>query len=1152
MCGAHVLQDGIKGFSLQKGRRMLRVFGLFCLGACLSVLVSPYSRAQSITSGDVTGTVTDPTGAAVPNAKITLTNTNTNVSQNASTSIQGTYRFAFVAPGTYSVTVNATGFQVQQRTGVVVTAGQPTAADIQLQIAAASQTVNVTEASEVVQSQDADVTTTYGAETILNLANPGGDLTYIAQTAPGVVMNTQSGYGNFSSDGLPGTSNQFTINGTNFTDPFLSLNNSGASNLMLGSNDIAEANVISNAYSAQYGQYAGAQVAYISKSGTNLYHGDAVYMWNGRAMNANQFFANESGLPRPFNNFNQWQTDANGPIWKNHTFFDFDYEGLHNLLPANATLNLIPSPQFQAATLTNLTATGNGAEIPFYKQLFAVYNGASGASSATPVAGGGCQGFTSPLLSASAPCALQFRATPGNINTEYMWSARVDQVFGTKDRGYIRVWRDNGFQPTYTSPFGSTFNDQSNQPQMSGQVSETHTFGPNTVNQFNGSAWFYAAVFVPSNPSGAAAALPTFMQFSGTPFTSVGVNGEPGPFFFPQGRRVFQYQALDDLSHVMGKHTFRIGFSLLHDRMTDLDFGGGSYNVLGAITTSIGDFFNGGGPSTSLQQGFPSTPEESLRFNTIAGYVADDWKATDRLTISLNLRLEHYSNPTCDADCFSRLANTFTTAPNPGAASIPYSQLILSGQHNAYANTQTAVVEPRLGIAWKPLRGDNTVIRAGMGVFADEFMGLMAEYAAFNSPGYNAFTIPGDTGVPLAPGVAGGLFAQAAQANQALLSQFKSGGSFNSISASLPVFAPPNIFNFPSFLPNPQYYKWNLQVEQALKGNMALTVNYSGMHGIHVPVNDQAVNAYCPPAVCVNGFSGLPSAQPNVALGTVNQYLSAGTANYNGLTISLQRHFSAGLSFNANYTWSHALDDVSNGGVQPFAAPGLVTNFGILNPQNPNNIRSNYGNSDYDVRHYFSATVMVSDMFRRAHFKWGPNRVFGGWTLSSNWFVRSGLPFTIVDNSAWGALAGYNYNTSSPAGAIFATPLAGIPKSCGSGAVNTPCLSTAEFAPSVAVTGIPSGFGTIGRNSIYGPHFFDVDMALMKAVAITERVTFSFGAQAYNLFNHANFDQPVADISNPQFGSIINSVSPPTSILGSFVGAGASPRFIEIKGLVRF
>ena len=397
------------------------------------------------------------------------------------------------------------------------------------------------------------------------------------------------------------------------------------------------------------------------------------------------------------------------------------------------------------------------------------------------------------------------------------------------------------------------------------------------------------------------------------------------------------------------------------------------------------------------------------------------------------------------------------------------------------------------------------------------------------------------------------MFSQAAQANQALLSQFKNGGSFNSISASLPLFSAPSFTNFPSFFPNPEYYKWNFQVEQELGRRTLLTVNYSGMHGIHIPISDAAINAYCPPSVCTNGFVGLPSAPPNAALGAVSQYLSAGTANYNGLTISVSRGFANGISFKANYTWSHALDDVSNGGVQPFGVLGLITNASLLNPQNPNNLRSNYGNSDYDVRHYFSATFLMTDMFRHAGMKWGPNRVFGGWTLTSNWFVRSGLPFTVVDNSASFALAPYNFNSGNPfEGAVLASPAGKLPGSCGGSAVNTPCLATSQFAPSVAVTGVPTGFGTIGRNSIFGPRFFGVDLALMKDVKLTEKVTFTFGAQAYNLFNHANFDQPQADISNPNFGMITNTVSPPTSILGSFLGAGGSPRFLEIRGLVRF
>lgn len=1103
------------------------------------------TNAQSITSGAVTGTITDPTGGAIPNAGVTLTNQNTNTTQQTTGGADGTYRFAFVLPGTYKATVTHSGFQTAERSGIVVTAGQPTAANFQLEVASSTQTVNVTEASVSLQTENADVATNFNPALVQNIPNPGGDITYIAQTAPGVVMNTQAGYGNFVANGMPGTSNLFSINGVNNNDPFFGINNSGASNLLLGSNDIAEANVINNAYSGQYGQYAGSQVTYITKSGTNGFHGDAVYMWNGRAVNANQFFSNQVGEPTPFNNFNQWQTNLNGPIWKNHTFFDFDYEGVYTILPTASALTLIPSPQFQSATLANLAASGNAAEVPFYQKVFKIYNNAPGAGAATPVAnGGGCQDFTG--LPAGVPCALQFRTTPPNKLTEYQWSARVDHTFSDKDRAYIRLLRDNGFQPTFTSPFGPTFNDESNQPQMTGLISETHVFSANTVNEFKGSALFYSAVFVPSDPSGSLSALPTFLGFSGNAFTPVGAWGEPPfppGFFFPQGRRVFQYQIMDDVSHVRGKHTFRVGFSWLHDNVTDLDLQALAGPLNGVISTNLTDFFNGGGASTSLNQAFPSSPEEGIRFNTFGGYIADDWKASDRLTVSLNLRLENYANPTCDANCFSRLTSTFTGAASPAAASTPYNQFIVSGQQHAYPNTQALIWEPRVGVAWRPFHNDRTVIRTGAGIFADEFPGGLTEIAAFNAPNLNAFSIGNG---PVAPGVPGSLFATAAQANQTLLAQFHSGGSFNSISQAVPGFAAPNFASFPDTFFQPKYYKWNFQVEQSIGWNTVLTVGYSGMHGIHIPIGNEGVNGYCPPSVCPGGFAGLPAAPPNAALGSVTQYFSAGTANYNGLTASLQRRLGAGLSFNLNYTWSHALDVVSNGGVsnEPFGI--LATNPSVTTPQNPFNIKANYGNSDYDVRHYISATLVYSDIFRRSGFHRGPNRVFGGWTLSTNWFFRTGLPFTVVDSSALTPLLGLNFGSNS---AIFGSPATNLPRTCTS-AVDTPCLTPAQFAPSA--NGAPTGFGTIGRNSIYGPHFFDVDAALMKDVAITEHVTFSFGAQAYNLFNHANFDQPVADLANPQFGSSIATVGPPTSLLGSFVGAGSSPRFLEIKGIVRF
>jgi len=243
---------------------MLRKSVLLLAGLSFFSTLTIQSPAQSIISGDVTGSVTDPTGAEVPNASVTLTNTNTNTTEKTTTNGSGAYRFAFVQPGTYKISVSANGFQAQDRPGLAVSAGAPTTVNVQLALASATQTVDVVEGSSAIQTDNADVSTTFSREQIEDLPNPGGDITYFAQTAPGVVMNTQAGYGNFVADGMPATSNLFTINGQNYNDPFFGINNSGASNLLLGSNDIQEANVINSPYSAQYGQYAGSQITYIT------------------------------------------------------------------------------------------------------------------------------------------------------------------------------------------------------------------------------------------------------------------------------------------------------------------------------------------------------------------------------------------------------------------------------------------------------------------------------------------------------------------------------------------------------------------------------------------------------------------------------------------------------------------------------------------------------------------------------------------------------------------------------------------------------------------------------------------------------------------------------------------------------------------------
>ena len=258
-----------------------------------------FGAGAPLISGDVAGTVTDPSGAVVANVKVILVSLDRGETQTTTTNDAGYFRFSLLKPGQYSLTLERAGFKKQERR-TNVAAGQ---------VAAAS----------VVNTETSGVATTYDQRIVQDVPNPGGDLTNIAQTAPGATMNTSGGYGNLTVNGMPATSNLFTVNGENDMDPFFNINNSGATNLTLGVNEIQEATVVSNPYSGQYGQQAGAQVTYITKSGTNDFHGSVQYDWNGRVMNANDWFANNSGTPRPFANANQWGADLGGPIFKNKT-----------------------------------------------------------------------------------------------------------------------------------------------------------------------------------------------------------------------------------------------------------------------------------------------------------------------------------------------------------------------------------------------------------------------------------------------------------------------------------------------------------------------------------------------------------------------------------------------------------------------------------------------------------------------------------------------------------------------------------------------------------------------------------------------------------------------------------------------------------------
>ncbi|MGA9887524.1 MAG: carboxypeptidase regulatory-like domain-containing protein, partial [Candidatus Acidiferrales bacterium] len=441
---------------------------LIALLLSLPALVS----AQSVVTGGLTGIVTDSTGSVIVGATVNLKNQATSEVLTATTGSTGAYQFTLLKPGVYVVSVSQSGFKQVSET-VEVLLGQTAVASVKLEVGATTETVTVTEQGALLQTEDANISSNFDTNQIQNVPNPGGDITYVAQSAPGITMNssTGGGYGNFSAFGLPGTSNLFTVNGNDYNDAFLNLNNSGSSNLLLGGNELQEVAVVSNGYTGQYGRQAGAQIDYSTKSGSNAFHGDAVYNWTGRALTANDPLnkAHElaAGLPnaRPFENNNQWAASIGGPIKKDKAYFFVNTEGIRYIFGAIQNVS-VPTPAFQNFVMGNVPS--DAATQAFYANVFKLYNSAPGVANATPNADS-CPGFATAPGATGGACTESFSQSVSSGNKEWLLSGRVDYSFGENDKLFGRVRFDRGVQPTYTDPINPEFNNSSTQPQNEGQ-----------------------------------------------------------------------------------------------------------------------------------------------------------------------------------------------------------------------------------------------------------------------------------------------------------------------------------------------------------------------------------------------------------------------------------------------------------------------------------------------------------------------------------------------------------------------------------------------------------------------------------------------------------------------------------------------------------
>jgi len=1133
------------------------------------------SLAQTITTGQLSGIVTDPSGAVMPNVPVQLKSLDSGAVTNGKTTSQGYYEFAYLKPGNYSVSVNAAGFQVVEKK-VAVALGASSTANFQLVLGSSTTTVEVTATTAAVETENANLTANFNSKQLELLPNPGNDLSAVAYTAPGAVMNTAGGAmfggGNFEVNGLPATSNLFTIDGANDNDPYFNVNNSGATNLTLGLNDVEESTVVSNGYSGSFGGLAGANINYVTKSGTNAFHGNAVYWWNGNILDANNYFRNQANAiagsnvqPRPFVNDNQYAGSFGGPIKKDKAFFFFDIEGLKLAIPAPQTL-FVPTKGFESAVLGNLTSLGLGASVPFYQTMFGLYNRVSQAG-AKQLAGGGCNDVTTVngiAFGAANPCAVQTVAALSAHTGDQLIVGKVDYNITNNDKFFARMEKEKGLQATYTDGIDPAFNGISDQPSWQGQVGETHTFGADKVNDFKASLLWYSAFFVMQDQAAANQALPypggsvTFALGDGT-LSSL----NPDNLAFPEGRNITQWQIVDDFSWVRGRHNYKIGVNFHKDYVTDGNF---FFTTPLVEPFSLGNFATGGtgGAGNLIFQAFPQRLEQRIGLYQLGFYVSDDVRITSNLKLTASLRFDHLSNPTCQLNCFQRFA--------PGAfgnSTAPVDSAIQSGLGQAFPSVTTIVPQPKIGFAWSPRGSQKTVLRGGVGMFSDALPTGAIDDFMQNAPldpqiaSFGGYIAPPQTGT--VNGISQPLYLISQNAGNAFKANYGNGGTSCALAGANPATCVP-VFNFynATAVHVPIYYKWSLEVQQAIGWNTNLNILYVGNHGQHEEFSNAALNAWCcapsqltsatptPGPFIGPTFANLPATVPDARFGQVANAQNIANSNYHGLTFTANHAFSGGFQFQASYTWSHATDQISNNSLSPFGLNTIGLYADPVYPQNPYNPGGNYGNADYDVRHNFTMNYVWADGFRHLTH-WGPNTLVKGWTFSGTIIAHSGYPFTVYSSADSNALQATNYGSSSNLQYIFSDQI-GAPANCGSSAatltagVPNACMVASNWLDPATT------YGNQLRNQNRGPLYFDTDFGVEKGfgVAKWESAQFSVGAKFFNLFNHPNFYFPVMNPASGAFGTIIETALNPTGIYGSGLGADNSVRAIQLQAKFTF
>ena len=1162
-------------------KRIIPVQRHFILGAgLLSLIACPSVFAQG-TEGRISGTVTDQSGAAIPMAKVTVTDVQRNVARTLTTDASGSYAAPDLIPSTYNVHVEFQGFKNADRRDILLDVGADLRVDVPLQTGDQTETVVVTAEAAALNTTNAELGGTLSNQVINDLPLNGRNFENLLDLRPGVVKYPGNSGWTQATNGLRPHDNFFMVDGINSNDPWMaqSMMNAvmaaGDAGTMLPIDAINEFTTQQNPR-AEYGWKPGAVVNVGIKSGSNTYHGTAYAYGRTSAWDANNFFSNEVGQPLPPLELDQYGASVGGPILRDRLFFFGNFE---------AQQYNVGSPFVHTVPYT---ASGTGSAS---RNLIGACDNALAAGNLSALSAqiAGLSGTCVPLsnypgLFPSSSTGVYATALASS-NSIYSGVGRLD--YRINDKNSL-----NGM--FFMSPGAGTFVDDAiheiAEPWLTTQYARSQVISGN---------WVYVAT--PAIVNSLRIGLSRYHQIFGTP--DVGENpadysfngdtyhvytGQTDPTFggFPRirisGFSSFQlggpvswpkivgpdsvYQFTDSVSIQKGKHALKFGGEVLLNRSDD----NVTSNNKGPLSfSSLDNFFSGNLKTALITSG---TTARKLSDEGYAVFFQDDWRLNRKLTINVGLRYEL----TTVVSAKDNLLGNFLPAQGLYQVGSPQLGGVMNGDHKDFA--------PRVGFAWDIAGNGRTVVRGGAGVYYAQ-----ASFDAFMSVAnlYGLRTIP--TGVPLyangnpAPTTAGGSINVATinYSGSSLGSPSTPGSvayGYNHNSSSVPIFSlssacgdgtvtlptgftpqPCSILGVDPNLRAPYVATYNLGIGRALSNNLSLDVSYVGndaqrLFGVTDLNQPQLVGGFSPgwgnPAnpnsaagqCLASASAGYNNCAPNGAaevaaqpynakfpyLNVINYLQNSNISNYNAMQVALTQRQSHGLSFVLGYTYSHSLAE-------------NYDNWSYIVPINSQNQRSIYGDSMFDIRHHFTASVTYLLPGKKTR-----SQLLEGWSINSIMLFQSGAPWAINDLTT--DFSGTN-EINNPIGSngeqwdFFGNPsdfqtrksfndtngcsngqcTTGIPYYTGTS--NPTCLAQSTAMGPLAVASLtnlgcyangksilvppPYGsYGTAGNNIFRGMPYYNVDASITKVFRFGERVSAQFRAEFFNVFNHANIANP--------------------------------------------